>query len=1849
MPDDDLTGVPTFELEARLAAGQGKDSWTLSDQPDPVEAHRRVTDFFQTNSLAGVPWTQARASFEQRFPDLDPSDQEEVYARHGQAARLAHARRVADVVYDDQRLDSSRFLRGAVSAIRGPITAYVYGRAKKRLDEGKPEPRDYEDIAIYEREQDHEARAGSTWKGALQGIAARAPGMVGEYVAGTKVAGAALKGLGVAQGAGWGAAAVRNAAATAAMPSQYLEGAMRANAEKGRDPLDLQGLPAPFALAFIQNAVVGSLGAIGEAVVPGKGVAAEVGRGAARAVVGAGEQSAFDIAAGKVQDQVRRIAPDWVPAESHYGPIGDLLDGRKGDSLRNATVMALTFGAFGLTHAGGHGPERPTGIDSSSSVDVRDAYQKALASMAKRGMGRDAAGQALMRPADVFKSLFAENPDATRADALAAMNGLPDGPIREWGEALARTLPERVAEPEGQRAADDNRPAGPSDGAGPRGVALEGDDGGADRPGDAADRPVPAEADNQGNDVPQEAPPSPGTLARDPGAVNPAAEPARPEPTVADARIAQDAPAPESGPRAAEGAKVEPGATPERVEELRAALEAVGWKSRGKPLDRLSPEEVLAEAKRLGIDRAVEAAGVESSKPDQPTEASIGNVPNAPRPDADEFAAAGLSKREADVIARRRQGESLEKIGKSFLITRERVRQIEKAAQEKLGVQESVAKAGEAEAVNNALARIERLRENPVARAEVSGQFDPETGKRLPKAAKRKLSKLDEQTDAISALADQWLKEAEGGELDAGRAAHFEAEAARILGRGEGGPGVPPGEPAEVGGGVRGEARPDPGRRGGDADPVADMLRDAAAQAKSYGLSLAGLRLNAGRGKKDSSSYKRLDEIADSMARKYPELFRSHPDAGDRLYDLIVAGKPKPGASFEEQARQAALRRPFEPAVRRGDADEGLEAELGSPDRTDEVEPGVSFAPQGQKAIPGSPDPTFKAVEGDHPVYARINDGLMRNPRLTPEQRSSLGRATTSVLKRMPDDARSALAGGMSDTHFHGDLQAVAQDIVAATMANPRIPMETKGVLTDMARGWRDGTAPLPGGAYVGRLVIIDEGYSTERGAKGEFGGRDWTAERLHAHEYAHAVGRASAVDTSPAWVAAHAKEFGTPEKPRFNDYAATDPKEGFAEVMSYLWGTDGPTDVIAKKFPETKAILKEAGLWIDRKTPVGRDGERSFLQRVRDIFSRKVPLGDDGHADLMLQKGDDVRLQRPAGDDDERVTSTRKLTVDAEREELGLPAIPAAAKRGAEHLWAYAQDQAARDPQAAGRLIDSLEREPRAATDAERYQLLHERVTQGIRIERLARGLDAEVADPADRVLREREYDDALVARDRLDKVLRSAGTEAGRGLAAIKAAAKEDYSLARMLADARAAKGEPLTAEETARIKELQAKIEELQGKLDAQGEEGLGGKEDFEDEATKKKFRQIVDSFKWQKATPAQKVFRVAGEIPNVSRALLLGLDLPPLLRQGGLFTLSHPVKSVRAWAETFKAFSSEEGAFRLMRQLERRENYGFATKSGLEITATDGKLSGREEQFASKLVGKIPVLGPALERLERWHSAYLNRARMDLFDAMAATMTAKEGKITRDEATVFANAANVFTGRGNLGSFQKHADGLAKIFLAPKWVASRMQVLAGQPLYTADKAARNVVAREYARAAVGFGVLYGLANLLGSDTEKDARSADFGKLRTGRTRIDPTAGLANPLTFGARVLSGSTKTISGEVRPIRGERKSKDNPGGIPYGADDAADVAARFLRSKLAPVPGALVDLASGRNVVGDPTPPKEVAKNLAVPIVVKDAEQIMTEEYGLPKKVAVNLLGLLGAGVRVNDRKDATPAPKPTR
>lgn len=623
------------------------------------------------------------------------------------------------------------------------------------------------------------------------------------------------------------------------------------------------------------------------------------------------------------------------------------------------------------------------------------------------------------------------------------------------------------------------------------------------------------------------------------------------------------------------------------------------------------------------------------------------------------------------------------------------------------------------------------------------------------------------------------------------------------------------------------------------------------------------------------------------------------------------------------------------------------------------------------------------------------------------------------------------------------------------------------------------------------------------------------------------------------------------------------------------------------------------------------------------------------------------------------RETALANAKVDAERVENSLPPIVSEARKVNAEVWDQAVGKLEKDPNLSARLTDELANKSRATTVEENALLLHRKIRLNNEYERVIRQAnDAMMKGDVSEFGRLSSHADEVLGQiDKLDKVARTTGTEWGQAGQFRRQLAAEDFSLGRMMMEATRQKRSPLTPEEQQKITDLSNEITRLNkiiADLEAMGSTGkIAAKPKIDgldlagarvaEKRKRGEYSDILSTFKRSHQSPIQRFADSIKEVNNVRRALITAYDLSAVLRQGAQLTLAHPLKATKAFKEMLKSAASKDYYERAEMELRERPNgrFGNYDRAGLYLADDTGPMTKQEESFMGRFVGKIPGVAASA----RAYNAYLNRIRADVFDALVDTLP-RDGKPTHQDMKDIANYINAATGRGVLRpKLDNYLTPLSDVFFSPRYLVSRMQILSGQPFFGAGSwRTRKIIAKEYAKSIAGLALIYGVAKAFGNELESDSRSADYGKIKTGRTRLDPLAGLSQLVVLGRRLLFGETKpTETGKVQDLRGK--------GHKFGTDTAGDKAVRFTRNKLAPLAGDVSDTLfpeyapPGTGMLTDLAGKPGGAKGWAIrqadkvmPISFNDIYDAMKEQ-GFQKGSAISILSLLGMGQQLHDHE----------
>jgi len=395
-----------------------------------------------------------------------------------------------------------------------------------------------------------------------------------------------------------------------------------------------------------------------------------------------------------------------------------------------------------------------------------------------------------------------------------------------------------------------------------------------------------------------------------------------------------------------------------------------------------------------------------------------------------------------------------------------------------------------------------------------------------------------------------------------------------------------------------------------------------------------------------------------------------------------------------------------------------------------------------------------------------------------------------------------------------------------------------------------------------------------------------------------------------------------------------------------------------------------------------------------------------------------------------------------------------------------------------------------------------------------------------------------------------------------------------------------------------------------------------------------KELTDTLLQHRST-FQKFSDAGLQIANVPRALMASFDFSAPLRQG-VFFIGRPKQFLPSFAKQFKAFASEDGYRAINEDISRKPTYDLMQQSKLALTDMEAGMSAREEKFMSSWAEKIPLLGRGVRASGRAYSGFLNKLRADVFEDLV-TKAEIMGRDPRNDAQLvkeIANFVNAGTGRGNLtGSFERAAPLLNAAIFSPRLVASRLTLLNPGYYIKADPFVRKEALKSLLAFSSVIGTTIGLGKLAGADIVGDPRSADFGKIKVGNTRLDMMGGFQQYVKLASQLISGKmiSTTLPGK-QIVLGEG----------FRPLTRLDLVTRFFESKESPIMSFATGLARGTTSIGEDFTVWKEVRDRFVPMVIADAVEIAKDN---PKLLPLSALGAFGVGLQTYSNEDMSKEP----
>ena len=374
------------------------------------------------------------------------------------------------------------------------------------------------------------------------------------------------------------------------------------------------------------------------------------------------------------------------------------------------------------------------------------------------------------------------------------------------------------------------------------------------------------------------------------------------------------------------------------------------------------------------------------------------------------------------------------------------------------------------------------------------------------------------------------------------------------------------------------------------------------------------------------------------------------------------------------------------------------------------------------------------------------------------------------------------------------------------------------------------------------------------------------------------------------------------------------------------------------------------------------------------------------------------------------------------------------------------------------------------------------------------------------------------------------------------------------------------------------------------------------------------------------PRNDVLRMAAEATGITRALMSTADFSASFRQAIFFIPKHPILFAKSFFRQFPAAFTEKSFQRLQRDIQTDPFYSLANKGKEKLAITDlgTDLTKREEAFISTIPERVPIIGYIPRASARAYTGLLNKFRFDIYKSMLKSAHKMGRDIINDEKLLndIHSFINAGSGRGSLGRFEGAASTLASALFSPRLIGGRLAILNPHYYWKLDPFVRKEALKSlFAFASAGATIL-ALAKANGAEVETDPVSADAGKIKIGRTRLDIWGGFQQYIRLATQIITNQKKsTITGEKQKL-----------GEGFNAQTRWDVALRFFEGKAAPVPSYIISWMKDKNWEGEKFDPKSEAVKRIVPIMSQDLWELYKQDdiESIPRQ----LPELFGIGVQ---------------
>jgi hypothetical protein len=379
----------------------------------------------------------------------------------------------------------------------------------------------------------------------------------------------------------------------------------------------------------------------------------------------------------------------------------------------------------------------------------------------------------------------------------------------------------------------------------------------------------------------------------------------------------------------------------------------------------------------------------------------------------------------------------------------------------------------------------------------------------------------------------------------------------------------------------------------------------------------------------------------------------------------------------------------------------------------------------------------------------------------------------------------------------------------------------------------------------------------------------------------------------------------------------------------------------------------------------------------------------------------------------------------------------------------------------------------------------------------------------------------------------------------------------------------------------------------------------------------------------------------------RTLAASMDLSAPFRQGLLAGVYNPRLFFSNFGDMVRAFGSENVFQQIQHQIETDPLYESFIGAGGSITDPARSYNAREEAFMSRLAERIP----GVRASERAYVGFLNKTRFDLYKYMLEQAHMQNIDISDPkQLKSIARAINNMTGRGDLGKLGEHLGAMNAIFFAPRFMAARFNMINPVWYMTLTPFARRQALRA-SLSLVGTGMaVLAMARLAGAKVGLDPRSADFGKIRIGNTRIDIWGGFQQWARLIGTIIKGeSVSSTTGQVTHLPWLPKSS-------FARSRLGEVT-RFFAGKTSPITSLAIDAFAPTLKGPIRADLKKQLETMWIPLLWRDWNAIYRKPGGawyqpagpaqIAESVAATVPSMFGVGTSSYGARPAKPTGSP--